>query len=86
MADTLQRADREAMRMGMLSGLITALGCELDPDGAGWLVTATREGGASRWVLCDEVREGEDTVLRPARFDGAGDALNAAARLVPPGA
>ena len=84
MADTRQMADREAMRMGMLSGLITGLGCEMDGDG--WLVTATREGGESRWVLCDEVREGEDTVLRPARFDGAGDALNAAARLVPPGA
>lgn len=86
MPDSRQMADRDAMRMGMLSGIITGLGCEVDPQGSGWLVTAVREGGESRWVLCDEVREGEDTVLRPARYEGAGEALNAAARLVPPGA
>ena len=33
----------------------------------------------------EEVREGEDTVLRTARFDTAGDALNEASRLLPPG-
>ena len=85
MADSMQMADREAVRMGLLSGLITGLGCEREPRGDGWVVTAAREGGESRWLLCDEVREGEDTVLRPVRFDDAGEALNAAARLVPPG-
>lgn len=85
MTNSRQMADREAMRMGMLSGLITGLGCELDEEADGWVVTATREGGASCWVLCDEVRDGEDTTLRPARYDGPGEALNAAARLVPPG-
>ena len=86
MGNSRQMADREAMRMGMLSGIITGLGCEMDDSGGGWLITAVREGGDARWVLCDEVREGEDTVLRPARYPGAGEALNDAVRLVPPGA
>jgi len=86
MGNAKQMADRDAMRMGMLSGIIIGLGCELDDHGDGWVITATREDGESRWVLCDEVREGQDTVLRPARYDGAGEALNEAARLVPPGA
>jgi hypothetical protein len=86
MGNSRQMADRDAMRMGILSGIITGLGCEMDDNGEGWLITAVREGGDARWVLCDEVREGEDTVLRPARYAAAGEALNEAARLVPPGA
>lgn len=85
MPDSKQKADREAISMGLLSGLITGLGCEWDREAPGWVVIAVREGGESRWMLCDEVREGEDTVLRTARFDTAGDALNEATRLVPPG-
>lgn len=85
MADSTQKADREAISMGLLSGLITGLGCEWDRESRSWLVIAIREWGESRWMLCDEVREGEDTVLRTACFDTAGNALNEAARLVPPG-
>ncbi|MFB6259165.1 MAG: hypothetical protein ABEJ96_08410 [Thiohalorhabdaceae bacterium] len=85
MAEPIQKADPEAISMGLLSGLITSLGSEWDRESGSWMVVAVREGGESRWLLCDEVREGEDTVLRPARFDGISEALEAAARLVPPG-
>lgn len=83
MADSFQMADRQAIRMGMVSGLITGLGCELDEAGESWLVSAVREGGHSRWLLCDEIPEGDSSVLRPARFPDPREALDAAARLVP---
>ncbi|MEF8792818.1 hypothetical protein [Thiohalorhabdus sp.] len=86
MADPIHKADREAISMGLLSGLITGLGSEWDRESGSWMVIAIREWGESRWMLCDEIREGEDTVLRAARFDGVAEALEEAARLVPPGA
>ena len=86
MEEQAQLVDPDSLQMALTSGAVGAVGARLAADGTAWLVTAARVDGAGEWVLAAEVREGQDTVWRPARFDGAADALNAAARLVPPGA
>lgn len=86
MEENTQLVDPDSLQMALVSGALASLGTRQAADGTAWVVTAARLDGESEWVLAEEAREGSDTVWRPARFDGPGEALNAAARLVPPGA
>ncbi|HKL77187.1 MAG TPA: hypothetical protein VJ985_02285 [Gammaproteobacteria bacterium] len=85
MDEQAQLVDPDSLQMALVSGAVGQLGTRLAGDGGAWLVAAAPVDGSAEWVLAEERREGTDTVWRPARFHGPGDALNAAARLVPPG-